>query len=309
MSKLRLTLDALLTLDSIARAGSLAAAAQALRRVPSTISHAVHKLEQDLGVPLFERVGQHLVLTEAGEELLSGGRELLAAAQTLEARVKRVSAGWEAELRVAVDGLLPLTAFLPFIREFYRQGFPTRLSLSTEVYGGSWDALVTGRADVVIGAPGDAPPGGGYGLGPLGEVEWIFAVAPDHALARYPEPIASRDIARFRAVAAADSTRHLPARTSGLLPGQDVLTVPSLEAKVEAQCLGLGVGYLPRHRAEGEVADGRLVMKRVLEPKPPHPIWIAWRTERSGKALAWFLERTGAIRRVFQATLIPTHYS
>ncbi|MGH8525917.1 MAG: hypothetical protein ACREXY_17445, partial [Gammaproteobacteria bacterium] len=53
----------------------------------------------------------------------------------------------------------------------------------------------------------------------------------------------------------------------------------------------------------GEFARGRLVMKRVLDPKPPHPMWIAWRTERSGKALAWFLERTGEIRRVFQSAL------
>jgi DNA-binding transcriptional LysR family regulator len=67
--KVRLTLDALEVLDAIARKGSFAGAAEALHRVPSAITYTAQKLEEDLGVSLFDRSGHRAVLTEAGKEL------------------------------------------------------------------------------------------------------------------------------------------------------------------------------------------------------------------------------------------------
>jgi len=295
-SNSRLTLDALTVLDAIARNGSFAAAAEELHRVPSTITYTVQKLESDLGIALFERQGQRSVLTEAGHELLEGGRQILGAARALEARVKRVASGWEREFCIAIDAVIPVTDFLPIVEVFYAQGTGTRLRLITEVYGGCWDALFGRRADLAIGAPGEGPPGGGYATLLLGRVEWVFAVAVDHPLARAPQPLRRTTISSHRAVAGGDSSRDLPARTSGIATGQDVLTVPSLEAKIEAQCRGLGVGFLPRHRAERFVASGRLVVCEVEEPKPEHPLWIAWRTDRTGRALAWFIEHAEMIK-------------
>ena len=54
---MKLSLDGLLVLDAIARKGSFAAAAEELHRVPSAITYTVQKLEQDLGVTLFDRSG------------------------------------------------------------------------------------------------------------------------------------------------------------------------------------------------------------------------------------------------------------
>ncbi|MGZ8252709.1 MAG: LysR family transcriptional regulator, partial [Methylophilaceae bacterium] len=83
----RISLDALLVLDAIERLGSFAAAGNELFKVPSTISYTVGKLEQDLGVKLFERQGPKVSLTNAGVELLKEGRYLLKAAEDLEHRV------------------------------------------------------------------------------------------------------------------------------------------------------------------------------------------------------------------------------
>jgi DNA-binding transcriptional LysR family regulator len=288
---MRLTLDALSVLDAIDRNGSFSAAAEQLHRVPSAITYTVQKLEQDLGVLLFDRAGHRAVLTAAGRELLREGRHMLRAAGELEARVKRVATGWEAELRIAYDDMIPVQALLPLAADFYGERHATRLRLAVEVYGGVWDALSTGRADLGIGAPGEGPPGGGYATRPLGVVEFAFAVAPTHPLAALPEPLRSEDILCHRAVSAADSSRNLPARTSGILSGQDVLTVPNLAAKLAAQRTGLGVGYLPRNLAQAEAAAGRLVVKATEEPKPPTQLFIAWRTGQEGKALRWFLKR------------------
>jgi DNA-binding transcriptional LysR family regulator len=160
-----------------------------------------------------------------------------------------------------------------------------------EVYGGAWDALVTRRADLVIGAPGEGPPGGGYATRPLGAVQWQFMVAPTHPLAQAPEPLRPEDILEHRSIAAADSSRNLPPRTSGLLSGQDVLTVPDVRYKIAFQCAGLGVGYLPVHLVREEVKSGRLVVKQTLESKPGVSMFIAWRSADRGKALRWFLDR------------------
>lgn len=287
---MRLTLDALIVLDAIDRKGSFAAAAEELYRVPSAISYTVQKLEQDLEVTVFDRSGHRAVLTPPGRALLEQGRVLLNNVQQLEAHVQRVATGWEAELRIAIDTLIPVAALFPLCTQFYAAHRGTRLHLSEEVLGGSWDALLAGRADLVIAASGDGPPGGGYSIIPMGEATMVFAVAPAHPLASHDEPLTSAELLKHRAIAVADSSRYLPVRSFGLLQGQDVLTVPDMQAKLEAQCQGLGVGYLPSWWAATAVADGRLLVKTVADTPAQAPLHVAWSNDHQGKALKWFVK-------------------
>jgi DNA-binding transcriptional LysR family regulator len=285
---IKLSLESLEVLDAIARKGSFAAAAESLFKVPSALTYTVRKLEEDLGVKLFNRSGHRAILTIAGAELLTEGRHLLNAATELELRVKRVASGIETELAIAVSDLFELTAIYPVLERFYAQNFGTRLKILREVYGGSWDALTSGRADISLGAPGDGPPGGGYATRPIGTIEFYYAVAPHHPLAKMAEPLQNLDIMRYRSVSAADTSRNLAPRTSGILTGQDVLTVPDMQAKLAAQIAGLGVGYLPRKMAEHYAVNGQLVIKQVAEPKPEATSFLAWRS-KGGKAQQWLL--------------------
>ena len=286
----KLSLDSLEVLDAIARKGSFAAAAESLFRVPSAVTYTVRKLEEDLGVSLFNRSGHRAELTEAGAELLREGRHLLNAANELESRVKRVASGIETDLAIAIIDLFNFEAIFPILEAFYSQNFGTRIKLLREVYGGGWDALVTGRADIALGVPGDGPPGGGYTTMPLGALEFVYAVSKDHPLAKLAEPLQNLDIMKYRSISAADSSRNLPARTSGILTGQDVLTMPDMRTKLQAQIAGLGVGYLPRKLAEQYVASGELVIKQVAEPRHEVTGFLAWRSN-GGKAQQWLLER------------------
>jgi DNA-binding transcriptional LysR family regulator len=288
---MRLSLDALLVIDAIDRRGSFAAAAHELHRVPSAVTYSVQKLEEDLDVLLFDRRGHRAKLTAAGQELLAEGRHLLRAAGDLEARIKRVATGWEAELRIAYDGILPAAAVLELARDFYTQNADTRLRFSTEVLGGCWDALASGRADLAIGASGEGPSGGGYQTRPLGEIDWVFAVAPSHPLAGAAEPLLRHDIVSHRAVAVADSSRNLPPRTTGLLSGQDTLTIADAGIKLQAQAMGLGVGYLPKCLAAAAVERGELVLKKTEEEKVSQMLFLAWRSAHRGKALKWFVDQ------------------
>lgn len=288
---MKLSLDALEILDAIDRNGSFAAAANELHRVPSALTYQVQKLEQDLDVLLFDRRGHRAALTEAGRELLSEGRNLLRAAGELECRVKRLATGWEPELRIALDTLVPTARLLELIDSFYREHSGTRVRVMHEVLGGAWDALLDDRADLVVGASGDGPAGGGYTAKPLGQTDFVFAVAPTHALAQEPEPLQREAVLRHRAVAVGDTSRRLPPRSIGLFTGQDVLTVPDMPAKVAAQVAGLGCGFVPAGMAAAEIAGGRLIVKEVEEEKPRGLLFYAWRPSERGKALRWFLKR------------------
>ena len=288
---MKLTLDALQAMDAIERKGSFAAAAAELHRVPSALTYTVQKLEQDLDLLLFDRSGHRARLTPAGQELMREGRRLLHAAGELECRVKRIATGWETELRIALDIVIPAAQLFSLIADFYAEESGTRIRLTHEVLAGTWDALASGRAELALGVSGEAPAGGGYAIRMLGYRDFVFAVAPKHPLASAPEPLTHEQIVAHRAVAIGDSSRNLQPRSVGLLTGQDVLTVPDLESKVAAQAAGLGCGYLPTHAAAPLIKSKRLVVKEVEEIKPAGNLYYAWRSRDKGKALRWFLKR------------------
>lgn len=288
---MRLTLEALQALEAIAERGSFARAAEVLHRVPSALTYTMQKLESDLGVTLFDRSGRRPALTPAGKALLEQGRELLRQAEGIESRVKRLHAGWEAQLTVAVDNIVPMPLMYSLIPLFDREDCGTRLRFTQEVFGGMWDALIDRRADLAIGAPGDVPHGHGLSSREFGHADFLFACSPLHPLARTEEPIPPDVIARHRAVVVADSSRRLSPRTSGLQPQQETLVVPTLQAKIEAQAAGLGVGYVPRHMAAACLADGTLIEKRVELPRERAVLRVAWRAREEGRALKWWRDK------------------
>lgn len=296
---MKISLELLEILDAIDRHGSFSAAAEVLFRVPSAISHAIAKLEQELGTPLFIREGRRALLNEAGRTLLEDGRTLLRAAGELERRVQRIGIGWEAELRIALDAIIPVERIYPLLTRFYAAGHGTQIRLMREVLGGTWDALATDRADLVIGAPGDMPSRPGIASCQLlTDTRFVFAVPPDHPLAAFPDPIPNAELTRHRAVVIADTSQELDARTVGLLDGQQVLRVPDIESKLSAQMAGLGIGHLPQWLAQPALSTGQLIEKRLATPRPVLPLNLAWQSRHIGKALSWFLDalQAAAIR-------------
>jgi DNA-binding transcriptional LysR family regulator len=287
---LRLSLDALQVMDAIDRRGSFSAAAKELFRVPSTISYTVSTLEEALGVQLFERMGPRVALTAAGHELLREGRHLLKAAGDLEQRVRRVASGWETEFGIGLDSSFPPIALHEDIAAFHETAQGTRLRIVHEALSGAWEALLDERVDIVLAA-GDGPAGGGYVSEPLGTIAFVFAVAPSHPLAAIDRPLDKADLQPHRAVAVADSARRLPPRTVGLLFGQDTLTVPDMHSKLQFQQAGAGFGFLPDVLARPALDAGLLVEKQVDEPRPPETFHVAWRSDETGAALAWWRDR------------------
>lgn len=295
MANVRIDLDQLKTLEAVGRHASVTAAAGELYRSPSTVSYAVRRLEEALGVTLLDRSGHHARLTPAGEVLVAEARTLLAQAEHVERRVRLVADGWEPRLTLAVGDLVPMGKVLDLVRRFLRTAPQTDVRISREVLSGGWDALVSARADLAIGVPEDGAPAIPVAMRPLSEVRFVFVVAPDHPLAACAEPLTAEQVAAQRAVAASDSTRGLPARTLRILAGQAILSVPDQFTKWEAIRRGLGVGFLPAGLVADDLARGRLVAPRLAFSNDDRGrICYAWRARETGRGLSWLTARMEA---------------
>lgn len=274
--------------------GSFAAAARSLGMVPSALTYRVRNIEDALDVLLFDRSSRQAKLTVAGSELLREGQRLLEDIDAVANRVKRVATGWEPQLTIAVDSIISRSTVMELCEAFFALNPPTRVKIREEVLHGTLDALVTGVADVAIGVAMNSTNNNIVGA-LLGEMRFIFAVAPHHPLADAPEPLSDSLIQQYRAVAVADSTQRGNALTFGLLGGQDVFTVPSMRAKLEAHLRGLGCGFLPEGLARPYLETGRLVSRTVERPSRVLHISYAWRTETGGgvhgRALQWWLQQ------------------
>jgi DNA-binding transcriptional LysR family regulator len=292
--KYPITLDALDVLNAIERKGSFAAAAQELHRVPSAISYTVQKLEQDLDVVLFRKDGRKATLTPAGRVLLEQGREILQASQRLAVATKTAHSGYEPVINIAVDSLLNFDVIYPLIGRFYALQPDIEINLYEEVLGGATDALLSGRADLVIGAGEHILPSQGIRSTIIQQIEWLFMVAPNHPLADAPQPLPQTLIQQHRFVVVRDSSRHQAPQSCRVFGNRPVLSVPSITEKIHAQCAGLGVGFLPAHRIQDHLAKGLLIALRVEKQIPHEPISLAWKTSNHGKVLHWFIEQLRA---------------
>ncbi|GIZ50304.1 LysR family transcriptional regulator [Noviherbaspirillum aridicola] len=289
-----LTPEALAMLQTIARSGSFAGAARELGMVPSALTYRVRQIEEALDVLLFDRRSRQARLTEAGLELLREGGRLLTEIDAMANRVKRIATGWEPRLTIAVDTVIDRTTVLELCEKFFALQPPTQLRLRHETLSGTLDTLITGQADLALGVLADAAPVAGLQVRTLGTPRFVFAVAPHHPLAREPEPLSDLLIRRHRMVAVADSIARGGGLTLGLLQEQEVFTVASMDAKLEAQARGLGVGFLPAGLAAPHVRAGRLLLRRVERAERELNLSYAWRrtgTPAPGRALAWWLQQ------------------
>lgn len=258
-------------IDTVARTGSMAAAARELGLVPSALTYRVRQIEEALDVLLFDRRSRRAQLTPAGAELLRAGEHLMLELDAVAQRVQRIATGWESQITIAADAVISRSTLFELCEDFYRLGAPTRLRLRTETLSGTLEALVSGEADLAIGVVLDGALGTALRSASMGEMEFAFVVAPHHPLAQASEPLTPMDIREHRVVAVADTSRRGRGMSVGLLPGQDVLTVSSMADKLEAQVRGLGCGSLPLPLVQAFLDRGVLVRKATTLPPPPVP--------------------------------------
>jgi DNA-binding transcriptional LysR family regulator len=248
------TLEQWRVLQAIIDHGGYAQAAEALHRSQSSISYAVARLQEQLGVELLVIEGRKAQLTDHGRALLAAAGELLADAQRLEGLAQSLMQGWEPEIRLVVDVVFPNALLLQILSAFTRIAPQTRIQLKEVVLSGAEEALQAQEADVVIGTR--VPP---THLGDhLLDVQFIAVAHPDHALHRLGRSLDAEDLRRELQVVLRDSGTVKP-RDEGWLGATQRWTVTSLQTSVSMVGAGLGFAWLPRHLIADQLSAGELL--------------------------------------------------
>lgn len=248
----KISLDQWRTLVSVVEAGGYAQAAEQLHKSQSTLTYAVQKLERMLGVKVFEIQGRKAVLTAVGQVLCRRGKMLMEEALRLERAAASLAAGWEPELRLAVDGIFPTWLLLDCFARFADEHPETRIELIESVLGGTDEALLEGRADLAIGS---SVPAGFIG-DPLMPVRFIAAAHPEHPLHKLGRALTLDDLRQHRHLVIRDTGRER-SRTPGWL-NERRWTVSHKATSIRAACMGLGYAWYAEDVIREELDTGEL---------------------------------------------------
>jgi len=254
----RITLDQWRALAAVVEAGSYARAAQTLHKSQSTVTYAVQQLEAQLEVKAFQIDGRRARLTPTGELLYQRARYLLEEATGLEQAARRFSAGWEPEIRLAVEMIFPTWLLLACLDRFGKESPGTQIELTEAVLGHRTDALTRGEVDLAIF--NTVPPGF------LGEsllsVRFVLAANPAHPLHKLGRKLTPRDFRTHRHLVLRETS---PARTSEVsMRTTQRWTVGQFSTLIEGVRDGYGFAWLPEEKIRPELAAG------TLKPLPLH---------------------------------------
>src|SRR6202789_3478976 len=148
----RITLEQWRSLLAVVDSGGYAQAAAVLHKSQSAVTYSVQRMETLLGVKVFEVVGRKAHLTPTGQVLYRRAKALLEEAGALEGAAASLAAGWESELRLAVEIIFPTWLLLQCFARFGEERPQTRIELYESVISGTEEALLLRRVDLGVSA-------------------------------------------------------------------------------------------------------------------------------------------------------------
>ncbi len=263
---IHLLLPALRYFEEVARQGSLRKAEERLHVAASAINRQILKLEDELGVPLFERLPRGLRLSAAGELLLYRIRQWQRDERQLLEYLGEIKGTGCAEIRIATIESLTDQVLPTVLRGFSTRFSRIRFAVTTGMTDPILEQVAGGDAD--IGICMNPPATRKIRIVQQTDLRFGAVVAPSH-------PLADKDAVRLR------DCRHYPAILPGgeMLPGSTLertLALSEIELTTLATCnrilalkslarAGLGVAFLNRLDVARELEHGELVFKPLQD--------------------------------------------
>lgn len=249
----RITLEQWRCLVAVVDAGGYAQAAEMLNKSQSSVTYAVQKLQSSLRVRAFEMQGRKAVLTQTGQMLYRRGRALLDEAGSIERAAKKLAAGWEAEITLAIEVLFPTWLMLDCLRRFGEESPLTRIEWFETVIGGTRELLESGEVD--LGITPRVPEGFFAEL--LMPITFVPVAHPDHPLHRLGRELTPRDLRAHRHVIVRDSSRTRDKR-SATIETEQRWTVSNMATSIGALTRGYGFAWMPVEKIQAELDSGLL---------------------------------------------------
>ncbi|MCE4060195.1 LysR substrate-binding domain-containing protein [Pandoraea sputorum] len=277
------SLSALQAFEASARHQNFATAAQELALTHGAVCKRVGELEKHLGVALFERVKQRLVLTPAGAEYAKRIRVHLD--QIRRDTLDVVQQGRETELEIAVGVTFAAQWLIPRLDDFYANTRDVRLHIlgrdqpvffddsafdaaiyfSTRLWPGMpGTALITDDSLMLVAAPRLLEGRASLSLEQIAGYSWICP----------------RDLPRAWDDWFASQGLHGGANASEIKPQRSAQRYDMFVMAINAAVAGLGVALLPRVLIERELASGALVQVHAHTLANPQTIYFSYPAQR-----------------------------
>lgn len=230
-----------------------AGAANSLHVTQSTVSHAIAKLQEQLGIPLLELKGRKAQITEEGKILLGRSRDLVRNAIELEELAEHVRQGWGPEIRVTADPGFPADLLMLALRRLSSLPRKVRLSVKEAGLHGAKQALHDNAAELAICAQ---VPFGFTGK-ELIRIEHVPVAHPNNPFFALKRDITLDDLKNQFQIAVSGSGDHAAAEER--LPRYPrPWHVSSLDSAIKVLRHGLGYAWLPKYQIQKWLDAGQL---------------------------------------------------
>lgn len=263
MSIQHVSLRQLKVFEAAATHRSFSRAAQLLHLTQPGVSMHIKELETNAGLPLFERVGKRLFVTEAGQELLGRTREILRALKDAEDALDGLKGLKRGRINLAVVSTAKY--FVPRLLAHFGRQFPElEVKLSVNNRDSVIDQLVSNEVDLAI--MGRSP----QALETVAEVfaqnPHVIIAAPDHPLARERRIAVDRVAKEIFIVREPGSGTRLAMEQffeERALTCRVGMEMASNETIKQAVMAGMGVSFISRHTIDLEIQTQRLAVLNV----------------------------------------------
>jgi len=251
---LKSTLEQWRMFKAVVDAGGFNQAASLVHKSQSSVHHAVQKLENAIGVALFENSGRKVKLSAQGELMYRRAAFLLAEAHKLEAVAASLQAGTETLLRIAVDIIFPSDLLYNVLAKVSEEFPLLRIEIEETVLSGSNSLLDGGSVDIAI-SPFPYPNGFSE---ELCEIDFAAVAHHSHPLHALDRPLTLEDLKSHRQIVVRDSSAQRKTN-SGWLGAEQRWTVSHIRTSLDIISKGLGFAWLPLAIIKQELEQGVLL--------------------------------------------------
>src|SRR6185436_745873 len=261
--------------ETVAKEGGLTKAANRLHVTQSALSHQLRDIEDKLGAPLFLRLNKKMLLTQAGERLLSSAPAVLDELKRVEEDIRQIALHREGILRISTECYTCYHWLPPVLKPFNREFPRVEVRIVAEATRRPIEALLDGRLDLAVTSV--ATRNQKLMFRPLFKDELVVIVSPDHPLASR-DFVTAKDFASETLLIYALAKEDLTIYQKVLIPAgvtpKHVSRVELTEAIVEMVKAGVGIGVMARWAVKPQVEAGTLRTLR-LTSKGVHRQWSA----------------------------------
>lgn len=248
-------------LREVAARGTIAAAADALFMSPSAVSQQMSVLEREAGVPLLERQGRGVQLTDAGRALVADTERILAEIEAAEAHLAAAAGGVVGHVRVSAFPTAARSVLVPALLALRDKHPHLRVSMVDLEPEEAMPALKARDLDVVLTYEWDLLPSlrdAGVEFERLFTERVYLALPATHPLAAQDRPVSIADLAEEEWIVGRDSTSMLDLVTAatrryGYEPRTDFHSM-DFEVILAAVSAGLGVALAPPLALIGDIS-------------------------------------------------------